>query len=169
MSRTSETSVPRTREAMCSAPAVNPVANLEGECQEQSWKEAGEHGRAQAYPPPSDKILSRWHRNITCRDLHGVMCRWSLMNVVMIMMIIIQILSYLYTPGRLVLLFVIRLNLRGDPLPEDFFYNLSLCMVQGFSAFASPQSAYLQQCAGSLGLPDIWCQGQRLGLTWGIS
>lgn len=37
-------------------------------------------------------------------------------------------------------------------------------MVQGFSAFASPQSAYLQQCAGSLGLPDIDARGRGWGL-----
>lgn len=46
-------------------------------------------------------------RKITYRDLHSAMCRWGLMNVVMIMMIIIQILFYLYTPGRSVLPFVI--------------------------------------------------------------
>ena len=63
-------------------------------------------------------------REITCGDLHSARCRWGLMNVVMIMMIIIQIPSYLYTPGRPVLPFVIWLNLRGDP-PSSVFCVMS--------------------------------------------
>lgn len=94
-SRTTGTHVSRTAEVMCSAPA----ARFEGGCQEQSGKEAGEQGRAQASPPCWTEF-SLAGTGVTCRDLHGTMCRWGLMNVVMIMMIIIQILPYLCAPGR---------------------------------------------------------------------
>lgn len=104
-SRTTGTHVPRTQKVTCSTLAVHPVTRFEGKCQEQSGK-VGEQGRAQAYPPRWTKF-SLPDTEITCRDLHGTICRWGLMNVVMIMMIIIQILSYLYAPGRPVLLFVI--------------------------------------------------------------
>lgn len=105
-SRTTEIYVPRTWEVMCSISMVNHVVGFLVEGQEQPWKEAGEQRRAQAYPPCWTKF-SLTGREITCRDLHSAMSRWGLMNVVMIMMIIIQTLSHLYTPGRPVLPFVI--------------------------------------------------------------
>lgn len=108
---------------MCSISMVNHVVGFLVEGQEQPWKEAGEQRRAQAYPPCRTKF-SLAGRAITCRDLHSATSRWGLMNVVMIMVIISQILSHLYTPGRPVLPFVIWLNLRGDP-PSSVYSVMS--------------------------------------------
>ena len=107
--------VSRTREVMCSITSGQLASGVSGAAWEGSWGAEA----TQAYPPRWTKF-SLPGREITCRDSHSAMRRWSLMNVVMIMMIIIQILSYLYTPGRPVLPFVIGLNLRGDPPSSDY-------------------------------------------------
>lgn len=161
-------------------PPVNLVVSFEVECQEGSWKEAGEQGRAQAYPPGWTKF-SLTGTEITCRDLHGTMCRWGLMDVVMVMMTIIQILSYLYAPGRPVLLLVIWLNLRGDP--PSWVYSVLFSHAWGrvplplhhsnqhtFSSVLDTQEGTEEKgdCQEVPGPSWHGGQGQRLGLAQGI-
>lgn len=161
-SRATDIYVPRTQEVMCSTSMVHQAAGFEVECRNSLERKWVNWGELRLVLPAGQNSLTG--REITYGDFHSAMRRWGLMNVVMIMMIIIQILSYLDTPGRSVLRFVIWLNLRGDPPTQVYsvmsyhiWWSVSLPLHHSNQQYAQQCARYLGGCKRKMSLSGDTC------------